>query len=346
MQNYSDTYRKKQTQAIRARQLEGKLLAIDQYNAEMFPLPVVNDLARSGKYGGFETDAGPFQRSIGTPTWEIQARLLPEIPLVPLRLASVHAHESGMTVTLQDGTRLTLDEIWTADKNAYEMLTRVNQQLSRDPSLGAVAWELTWEETFFEKRPHLMRLMNDHVSVVCSSAAWDENGRQLVAVTLVSPEAQSLRAITATLATNSKKGLTLSTDGVSVYLQNAKRGFTAVSGSLSQADADGHVLTLLHPLAGNPQEQAAENFYVLAVKGQSLPEIFHERLALAIPWPTKPEWVAYLLQAGAEKELVTELSTSGPDFPRALSVRKDSAGWKAIIETGLASGKIRLAAAR
>ena len=85
MQNYTDTYRKKQAQAIRARQLEGMLLAIDDYCADQFPLPVVNEIARTGKYGGYEIDAGPFKRSTGTPTWEIQAHLLPEIPLVPLR---------------------------------------------------------------------------------------------------------------------------------------------------------------------------------------------------------------------------------------------------------------------
>jgi len=343
MQSYTDTYRKKQAQIIRARQLEGRLLAIDDYNADQFPLPVVNGIARAGKYGGFETDAGPFQRSTGIPTWEIQARFLPDIPLVPLRLASVHAHESGLLVTLQDGTQLALDEIWSADKNAYELLNKVNQLLSSDHALGAVAWELTWEDGFEQKRPRNMRLMNDHVSVICSSAVWDTEGNQLVAATLISPDAQSLRAITATLATNSKKGLTLSTDGVSIYLQNARRGFTAISGGLAAAGAEGHILTILHPLAGNPQEQTADQFYVLAPKGQSLQTVFSERLALAIPWPTKPDWVDYLLQAGSEMGLLTHLDTSGPDFPEALCVKKSADDWKAVIEAGITAGKISLA---
>ena len=342
MQNYSDTYRKKQAQTIRARQLEGKLLAIDDYNADQFPLPVVNSIARPGKYGGFETDLGPFQRSTGIPTWEIQARFLPEIPLVPLRLATVHAHETWLLVTTDDGTRLSLDEIWTAEKNAYELLTKVNQHLASDHALGATAWELTWEDSFFQNRPRLMRLMNDHVSVVCSSAAWDADGTQLVAATLVSPEQQSLRAITATLATNSKKGLTLSADGVSHYLNNARRGFTAVSGGLTQSGAEGHVLTILHPLTGNPQEQTADHFYVLVAKGQDLQSVFSERLALAIPWPTKPEWAEYLLSAGLEKDFLTHLETSGPDFSAALCVQKNSSGWKDVLEAGIAKGRISL----
>ena len=342
MQNYTDTYRKKQAQAIRARQLEGMLLAIDDYCADQFPLPVVNEIARAGRYGGYEIDAGPFKRSTGTPTWEIQAHFLPDIPLVLLRLASVHAHEKGLLVTMQDGTQFSLDEVWTADKSSYDLLAKVNQRLATDHALGAVAWELTWEDGFEQKRPSSMRLMNDHVSVVCSSAAWDEQNNQLVAATLVSPEAQSFRAITATLATNSKKGLTLSADGVSHYLNNARRGFTAVSGGLSQSGAEGHVLTILHPLTGNPQEQTADHFYVLVAKDQDLQAAFSERLALAIPWPTRPEWAEYLLSAGLEKDLLSDLKTSGPDFSSALCVQKNSSGWKEILEAGIARDKIAL----
>lgn len=342
MQSYHDTYRKKQAQLIRTRQLEGWLVAVEDYCADQFPLPVITGLAHAGKYSGYETEAGSFKRSSAASTWEIQASLLPLSPLVPLRLASIHAHETGLRVTLQDETQFSLDEIWTADQNPYELLTKVNQRLASDPTLGAVAWELTWDESFFQNRPRLMRLMNDHVSVVCSSAAWDVEGKQLIAATLVSPEQQSLRAITATLATNSKKGLTLMAEGVSHYLNNARRGFTAVSGSLTQAGAEGQVLTLLHPLTGNPQEQTAEHFYVLVAKGQTLPAVFSERLALAIPWPTRPEWAEYLLSAGLEHALLAHLETSGPDFSAALCVQKDSDDWKAVLEAGLAASRIRL----
>jgi len=164
----------------------------------------------------------------------------------------------------------------------------------------------------------------------------------LVAATLVSPSTQSLRAITATLATNAKKGLTLSVDGSSHYLQNARRGYIAVSGSLSASGAEGNVQTIVHPLAGNPQDQPADHFYVLAPKGQDLAAVFIERLALAIPWPTQPEWTGYLMEAGSEKELLRALDKSGPDFASALCVQKNEDGWKAVIETGLADHRIHI----
>ena len=102
------------------------------------------------------------------------------------------------------------------------------------------------------------------------------------------------------------------------------------------------MLTILHPLTGNPQEQTADHFYVLVAKGQDLQAVFSERLALAIPWPTQPEWTGYLMEAGSEKELLRALDKSGPDFSSALCVQKNEDGWKAVIETGLADHRIHI----
>ena len=102
------------------------------------------------------------------------------------------------------------------------------------------------------------------------------------------------------------------------------------------------MLTILHPLTGNPQEQTADHFYVLVAKGQDLQSVFSERLALAIPWPTKPEWAEFLLSAGLKKDLLSDLKTSGPDFSAALCVQKNSSGWKEVLEAGIARGKIKL----
>jgi len=71
---------------------------------------------------------------------------------------------------------------------------------------------------------------------------------------LVSPNIQSLRAITAFLATNIKKGLTLSVIDASHHLQNTRHGFSAISGSLVASGAEGNLLTIVKPLAGNLQE--------------------------------------------------------------------------------------------
>jgi len=345
MQNYQDKYLKQQLELILQAQANGKLVAVESYSEDRYPLPALSELpgVRAARYGGYEIDGFPFRRSGVPGAWDINAAKLPGVPVVPLKLASVHAHEAGVLVTLADGTRLTLDETWTAGESAYDLLGKVNRRLAGDRALCAAAWEVIWEDTF--ERPHTLSLATEHVSVVCSSAAWDAENRQLVAATLVSPSTQSLRAITATLATNSKKGLTLSVDGASHYLQNTRRGFTAVSGSLAASGAEGHLLSIVHPLTGNPQEQPADFFYVLAPKGRNLAEVFSERLALAIPWPTRPDWTGYLLEVGIEKELVRQLDTRGPDFESALCVQKNEDGWKAVIESGLAEGWISIPAA-
>ena len=342
MQNYQDKYLKQQLELIIQAQLLGKVIAVESSFADRYPLPAIDELpgVRAARYGGYEIDGVPFRRSGVPGAWDVDASKLSGVPIVPLKLATVHAIPSGALITLSDGTRLTLDELWPIGESAYDLLNKVNRRLAGDKALCTMAWEVTWDDTF--ERPHSLRLATEHVSVVCSSAAWDTENHQLVAATLVSPSTQSLRAITATLSTNSKKGLTLSVDGSSHFLQNTRRGFTAVSGNLAASGAEGNLLTIVHPLTGNPQEQPADHFYVLAPKGQNLAEVLSERLALAIPWPTRPEWTAYLLEAGSAKELVRELDTSGPDFESALCVQKNEDGWKAIIETGLAQGRISI----
>jgi len=345
MQNYQDTHLKERVEMIAQSQANGKLVAIETDYDDRYPLPAISELpgVRAGKFGGFELDGVPFRRYPVPALWDIQAAKLPDVQVIPLQLASVHAHEAGLLVTTADGTQFTLDEIWTAGERAHDLLGKINRRLAGDKALGAVAWEVTWEDNY--QPPHSLSLATEHVSVVCSSAVWDAENHQLVAATLVSPSTQSLRAIMATLATNSKKGLTLSVDGASHYLQNARRGYTAVSGNLSASGAEGNVLTIIHPLAGNPQDQPADHFYVLASKEQDLAVVFIERLALAIPWPTRPEWTGYLIEAGSEKELLRHLDTSGPDFVSALCVQKSEDGWKAVIEAGILEGKISIPAA-
>jgi hypothetical protein len=343
MQNYQDKYLKERVELIAQSQANGKLVAIETEHSDYYPLPAITELpgVRAGRFGGFELDGAPFRRFPVPTVWDIQAAKFPGVEIVPLQLASVHAHEAGLLVTTAADTQFTLDERWTAGEKIYDFLAKVNRRLAADKALGAVAWEVTWDDDY--QPPHSLSLATEHVSVVCSSAVWDAENRQLVAATLVSPNTQSLRAITSTLATNSKRGLSLSVDGASYYLQNARRGYTAVSGNLSASGAEGNLLTIVHPLAGNPQDQPADHFYALTPKEQDLTVVFIERLALAIPWPTRPEWTGYLMEAGSEKELIRPLETSGPDFTSALCVQKNEAGWKAVIEAGLADGKIHIA---
>lgn len=345
MQNYQDKNLKERVEMIAQSQANGKLVAIETEYSNRYPLPAISELpgVRAGRFGGFELDGVPFRRYPVPAIWEISAAKFPDIQVIPLQLASVHVHEVGLLVTAADSTQFTVDELWTAGERAEYLLVKVNRRLAADKTLGAVAWEVIWDDNY--QHPHSMSLATEHVSVVCSSAVWDADNHQLVAATLVSPSAQSLRAIMATLATNSKKGLTLSVDGSSHFLQNARRGFTAVSGNLSASGAEGNVQTIVHPLAGNPQDQPADHFYVLVPKGQDLGAVFIERLALAISWPTRPEWTGYLMQTGSEKELLRTLNACGPDFASALCVQKNEDGWKAIIEAGILEGKISIPAA-
>jgi hypothetical protein len=342
MQNYQDKYMKEQVELISQSQTNGKLVVVETEYDTRYPLPAITELpgVRSGRFGGFELDGVPFRRFPIHTIWDINAAKFPSVKVIPLQLASVHAHATSLLVTAADGTQFTLDERWTAGESAQDLLNKVNRKLVGDKALCAMAWEVTWDDNL--ERPHSLSLATEHVSVVCSSAAWDTENRQLVAATLVSPNTQSLRAITATLATNAKKGLTLSVDGSSHYLQNARRGYTAVSGNLSASGAEGNVLTISHPLAGNPQEQPTDHFYILVPKGQDLAIVFIERLALAIPWPTRPEWTSYLMEAGSEKELLRTLDIGGPDFTSALCVQKSEDAWKTVIEAGLAASRIHI----
>lgn len=342
MKNYQDKYLREQVELIAQSQANGKLVVMETEYDNRFPLPIITELpgVRSGRFGGFELDGIPFRRFPIHTVWDIDAAKFPGVQVIPIQLASIHAHEIGLLVTAADGTQFTLDEHWTAGESPQDLLGKVNRKLAADKALCAMAWEVTWDDHL--ERPHSLSLATEHVSVVCSSAAWDAENRQLVAATLVSPSTQSLRAITATLATNAKKGLTLSVDGSSHYLQNARRGYTAVSGSLSASGAEGNLLTIIHPLAGNPQEQPTDHFYVLVPKGQDLAAVFIERLALAIPWPTRQEWTSYLMEVGSEKELLRTLDVSGPDFTSALCIQKSEDGWKSVIEAGLADGRIHI----
>jgi len=341
MQEYKDTYLENQVRQIARLQAQGKFIAADDYLAERLPLPKVDSLP------GIEYDAqrysyiapwGRFTRGPFAGSWMLNEGAPPQ-PQPILQTVSAVVRDSRVFIEV-DGQSVPTAERWLASDNAYTLLTKVNAQLLKDHALGAVACRLEWDESEFDKRLHDLRLANEHVSMVCASVVWDETNHQLVAATLVSPEQQSLRAITATLATNSKKSLSITVDGASHYIQNARRGFTCVSGNLAAAGADGHLLSILHPLAGNPQEQAGEHFYVVAAKNEPLAPKFAERLNLAIPFPVRPAWAAYLLEAGSE--LVVQISLAGDDYPAAICVQRDIFAWQELIQHGLKRGAIRL----
>ncbi len=341
MQEYKDTYLENQVRQVARLQEQGKFIAADEYLTERLPLPRVDELPSieyDTKRYGYTAPWGRFARGPVSGSWLLVEGQAPENQ-APIRAVTATVRDTRIFIEI-DGQSTPTSERWLAGENAYNLLAKINAGLVKDLSLGVVVCRLEWDESELDKRLRDLRLANEHVSVVCSSLVWDTINHQLVAATLVSPEQQSLRAITATLATNSKKSLSITVDGTSQTIQNARRGFTCVSGNLATVGAEGHVLSLLHPLAGNPQEQAGEYFYVVAAKDETLAAKFAERLNLAIPFPVQPEWAAYLLEAGGE--LVSPLSLAGDDYPSGVCVQRDIFAWQEVIQAGLKAGRIHL----
>jgi hypothetical protein len=342
MQDYKDTTLENQARQVARLQTEGKFIVADEYLAKRLPLPRVDELPGiqyDARQHGYAAPWGRFTRGPVSGSWLLAEGQAPETQ-TPIRSVTARVQDNRVFVIL-DEQLVPTSERWLAGENAYNLLGRINAGLVKDLALGLVACRLEWDEAELDKRLHDLRLANDHVSVVCSSAVWDPDRHALVAVTLVSPEQQSLRAITATLCTNSRKSLTLSVDNKTQALENTRRKYIAVSGNLAAVGAEGHLVSLLHPLSGNPQEEASEAFYIVTAQGEPLPARFAERLNLAIPSPVRDTWAKYLLEQGLQENLVRKLSLAGEDFREALWVSK-AGGWRAIIENGLKQGSIKL----
>ena len=141
---------------------------------------------------------------------------------------------------------------------------------------------------------------------------------------------------------NSKSYLTVKTPDDSAYLKGARKGFITVSNNLAQANAEGTVTELLHPLSGDPQAHTNDYFFLVVAPGESLSCRFIERLDLAIPWPIQPEWADYLLEAGKRAGLVEVLPKSGNDFTAGLRLLKNETQWQQVISEGLKQGCIAI----
>ncbi len=190
----------------------------------------------------------------------------------------------------------------------------------------------------------VLKLSNESALVYASGAVWSPADSQLVAAHVVTTSHELLTAIRATLANNSNKSfLTLMHPGGREILQGAKRGYITITSSLDRAHAAGVTAILLHPLTGDPKHHPqAECFYVVAVDGEDFAGKFGERLALSIPWPTRPEWAQYLIEAGQEMELVEFLPVAGRGFTTAARVMRDEEAWETVIADGLKYKRITI----
>ena len=339
----SDSFLKARTERAIALQQQG-CFVID--NRRELPLLAPTDLRYSrdydeqGRYFDYENAWGKFsydpeQRSLlvlrkGQPPDEF-------VPQPNLALATATLH-MGYVAIHNNGSSFDLD-MATRDVTDYSVLQRINQTLSSE-HIPVVVWQVDKEERDI---PPVIRITNESAMLFASSAIWSVDDQQLVAAQVVTTSQELLKAIKATLANNGGKNfLTIRTTDDNAYLRGAKRGFIHVSSSMIQANAEGTVTAMLHPLSGDPQANTAEYFYIVVAPGESIPKKFTERLDLAIPWPVQSDWADFLLEAGQEAGLIQVLSSSGNDFTAGLRVEKNESKWHQIISEALKNGHISI----
>ena len=310
------------------------------------PFPYLDNLTYSrdrdevGRYYDYETSWGKFSYAPDDRSLLVLRKGTPPDDLLPqsrLELATATVH-TGYASIHNNGSSFELD-FQTRDRFTWETLRLINQTLAAE-QIPVVVWQAEQAE---EKVPPIIRITNDSAMLFASSVIWDEDEQQLVATQVVTTSQDLLKAIKATLATNNSKSfLTVKTPDDSAFLKGARRGFATISNNLSQANAEGTVTALLHPLSGDPQAQQCEYFYIIAVPGEQLAQKFVERLDLAIPWPLQPEWAEYLLEAGQKAGLVQPLTRTGSDFSAGLRVLKNESKWGQVVSDGLKTDRIAI----
>ena len=260
--------------------------------------------------------------------------LIPQ-PKLALATATLHA---GYASIHNNGSSFDLD-FQSRDKLDYGALRLLNQVLITE-QIPVAVWQLDEVEG---ETPPIIRIMNESAMIFASSAIWSVDDQQLVAAQVVSTSQDLLKAIKASLANNNTKSyITIKTPDDSAYLKGARKGYVAVGNNLAQANAEGIVTALLHPLCGDPQANTADYFYIVVTPQEILTEKFTERLDLAIPWSIQPEWAEYLLEMGKKAGLVQSLTVSGTDFSAGLRVVKNESQWQQVIAVGLKQGTITI----
>jgi hypothetical protein len=307
---------------------------------------VINELRYSrdrdeqGRYYNYETSWGKFNNISGDFNLLILRKGRPPDHLLPqpeLELATCVVHAGYITIN-NNGSSFDLD-FQTRDQVDYSTLSHINQTLASE-ELPIVVWKV---EQADGEIPQIIRIANDSAMVFASSAIWSPDDQQLVATQVVTTSQELLKAIKASLAANNSKGIiTVKAPNDSAYLKSARRGFINSSNSLTQANAEGNVTVLLHPLSGDPQTNTDDYLYIVATAEEDVATKLAERLDLAIPWPIQPEWAEYLLEAGKRTHLVEVLPSAGDDFTAGLRVIRNESLWQDVISKGLKGGQITI----
>jgi len=338
----SDTNLKARTLRAIALQEQGEFIL--DYRKEL-PLPVVElhysrDYDEQHRFYDYETSWGKFSYDPDAYGVLVLRKGHPPAELIPqprLQLVNGTVH-AGYVSIHNNGKSFDLD-FPTRDALNYQTLRLLNKTLSEE-NLPLVVWEL---DDAPEETPPVIRITNESAMLFASSAIWDTDEQQLVAAQVVTTSQDLLKAIKATLANNNSKSyLTIKTPDDNAYLKGARKGFVSVGNNLAQANAEGTVTALLHPLSGDPQAQSAEHFYLVIAPGESISGKFAERLDLSIPWPVQKDWADYLLETGQSEGLVQVLPNCGSDFSAGLRISKNESCWQQVITAGLKQGSITI----
>jgi hypothetical protein len=227
----------------------------------------------------------------------------------------------------------------------YHIIEHVNKELSND---GFPICTTDIEGSI--KMPSFLRFATDDVVVPLLNAVVDRGVNQVVAMSVIATDTQTIQAIKATLATNSKKQIKVMNDQETYWLSNAQRGYKAISTSLGKRNIKGSVYTFVHPLAIKP-EDGEPFWWLLTLPGDDLNEKFGRIFPYATKWPIKPEWAPYLLKEGITATIVRKALTLGYGFNECYTILdtaryEDDPGhrknWKYIISNGLKEGHITI----
>lgn len=326
MKDYQDHYVQGVVSKLISNQQSGWLIFAETEVSTRFPVRDLNSfddrhlLLRVPDVAGFS---------------RISSTRYPDEIVYPLHLAVAQIYDDYAALIRDDGVEFRIDLTWYAGEGGWSYINRLNAILASDLESGTVAWKVSWEPEVEERRPANIAIITEHLRVYCSSVAMDTENHQLVAATLVSTEAQSFRAVMAMLATNSRQTFSIAVGSKSNFMENTKKGYTSVSGNFLKEGAEGHIVTILHPLAGDPSEVGGDYFYLVNTNEKTLELEFFIKLSVAIAWPILQAWAHDLLLAGIDTGLVIPLECIGPDFKKAYRVMRNSEKWGAIISTGV-----------
>ena len=224
-----------------------------------------------------------------------------------------------------------VEEINIDLSDASDIIAFVNKQLTK-----ARCPYVVYEIEVIEEPTPMLFITNQHAAVHASRVIWDAENNQLVAATLVSSTKMTLKAILASLSTNSKQILRISGAGRNIHVENAQRGYIQIPHEIR----GGYAVSIYHPVCGDPRLSSEPYFY--SIGGANA---FIDRLQTALPWPFKREWFDYVIKKALEINLVAKLDSLGeyPPAYRAFTGRDGvGVGWEDILGAGLVSRKLHI----